>query len=90
MEALVVVLPDKLESLCDFDKDEAQRVDKALEMYWRDGYGDLPVVIMKNTKDNGKKFQKETFVQALTFENGNSIYDNGDGYHYYTCETCKP
>ena len=87
LEALVVVLPDGLESLCDFDKDVAQEVDEALKMYWNDGYGDLPVLIMKNTKEGGK-FVKETFVQAFTFENGNCIYKNDNGYHYYVGNGC--
>ena len=87
LDALIVVLPDGLQSLCDMDKDIAQEVDQALYQYWNDGYGkdeNLPVLVMKNTKADGK-FMKETFVQAFSFESGNCIYTNGDGYgnHYY-------
>ena len=88
LDALIVVLPDGLQSLCDMDKDIAQEVDQALYQYWNDGYGkdeNLPVLVMKNTKEGGSKFMKETFVQAFSFESGNCIYTNGDGYgnHYY-------
>ena len=51
-------------------------------MYWTDGYGHLPIVMMKNTKDSGK-FQKETFVQTFYFSNGNCIKPAGDGNNYY-------
>ena len=82
LEALVVVMPSKFQSLCDFDKDIAQEVDEALNAYWTDGYGTLPVVILKNTIENGK-YVKNTFRQTFYFENGNCIIDGGDGNNYY-------
>ena len=51
-------------------------------MYWTDGYGHLPVVIMKNTKEKGK-FVKNLFRQTFYFVNGNCVKDGGDGNNYY-------
>ena len=58
------------------DKNVAQDIDTTLYKYWKDGYGPLPVLIMKNTKVNGE-YQKETFVQAFKFKSGNCIRDVG-------------
>jgi len=82
LEALVVVIPDGFNSLCDFDKDIAQEVDDVLFQYWTDGYGTLPVVILKNTKVHGK-YTKNTFRQTFYFAHGNCIVDGGDGNNYY-------
>ena len=51
-------------------------------VYWKDGYGPLPVLIMKNTKVNGE-YQKETFVQSFTFASGNCIKDYGSKTLHY-------
>ena len=59
-----------IQSLCDFNKDIAQEVDAVLFQYWTDGYGDVPVVILKNVDTGDGKYQKETFVQSFTFSNG--------------------
>jgi hypothetical protein len=82
LEALVVAMPDTFDNLCNFKKDIAQEIDEALNQYWTDGYGHLPVVIMKNTKEGGK-FVKNTFRQTFYFKNGNCIKDGGDGNNYY-------
>ena len=57
-------------------------LDSLLYMYWKDGYGPLPVLIMKNTKVNGE-YQKETFVQSFTFASGNCIKDYGSKTLHY-------
>ena len=75
-------MPDGFGNLCDFDKDIAQEVDEGLNPYWTDGYGHLPVVIMKNTKEKGK-YVKNTFRQTFYFVSGNCIKDGGDGNNYY-------
>ena len=75
-------MPSDFQSLCDFNKDIAQEVDEALNAYWTDGYGTLPVIIMKNTKVHGK-YVKNTFRQTFYFESGACIIDGGDGNNYY-------
>ena len=82
LEALVVVLPTGKDNLCALDKNVAQDIDTTLYKYWKDGYGPLPVLIMKNTKVNGE-YQKETFVQSFTFANGNCIKDYGSKTLHY-------
>ena len=53
-----------------------------INAYWTDGYGTLPVIIMKNTKVHGK-YVKNTFRQTFYFESGACIIDGGDGNNYY-------
>ena len=68
--------------MCALDKNVAQDIDTTLYKYWKDGYGPLPVLIMKNTKVNGE-YQKETFVQSFMFESKNCIKDVGGKTFYY-------
>ena len=70
------------DNLCALDKNVAQDIDTTLYKYWKDGYGPLPVLIMKNTKVNGE-YQKETFVQSFTFASGNCIKDYGSKTLHY-------
>ena len=79
---MVVVLPTGKDNLCALDKNVAQDIETTLYKYWKDGYGPLPVVIMKNTKVNGE-YQKETFVQSFTFASGNCIKDYGSKTLHY-------
>ena len=72
-----------IQSLCDFNKDIAQEVDAVLFQYWTDGYGDVPVVILKNVDTGDGKYQKETFVQSFTFASGNCIKDYGSKTLHY-------
>ena len=82
LHSLVVWLPTGFDNLCDFSHEDVQSVDANLWTYWKDGYGPLPVLIMKNTKVNGE-YQKETFVQSFTFANGNCIKDYGSKTLHY-------
>jgi len=95
LEALVVALQssrtDPAESLCDLDDDALQSLDDQLSLYWADGYGSLPVVIMKTTRENDgppypSVYQKEIFSEEFTFASGRCIKDIGDGsgtLYYY-------
>ena len=77
-EALVIVLPTTLDSICDLDdKGLAQSIDDQLYTYWSDpkggGYRVVPVVTMK-TIDIGKEIFASSFTaQEFTFESGHCI-----------------
>ena len=63
-------------------------LDSLLYMYWKDGYGTLPVVIMKTYDSGNGDYQKYAFVQEFTFKTGNRLYNGGDGNVYYTGDGC--
>ena len=58
-------------------------LDSLLYMYWKDGYGTLPVVIMKTYDSGNGDYQKYAFVQEFTFKTGNRLYNGGDRNVYY-------
>ena len=72
LHSLVVVLPDGKDNMCALDKKIAQEVGDELYKYWKDAYGTLPVIMMKNTLVNGE-YKKETFSQYFKFEDGACI-----------------
>ena len=57
---------------------------------WKDGYGTLPVVIMKTYDSGNGDYQKYAFVQEFTFKTGNRLYNGGDGNVYYDGSVEKP
>ena len=84
LQALVVVLPSNYNGLCDFDKDAVQDVDDQLFKYHKDGYGKLPVVIMKSYDTGDGTYQKYAFAQNFEFASGRCImYGDGTGEAYY-------
>jgi hypothetical protein len=87
---LVVVLPTDFDNLCDFPHKDVQAVDASLWPYWKDGYGDLPVVIMKSYDNGNGHYKKYAFVQEFTFKTGNRLYNGGDGNVYYDGSVEKP
>lgn len=91
LSALAVFLPTNYNNLCDFDKDTAQWADTYLSKYWVDNYGNLPVVMMKNTNVNGDgyTYQKEFFVQSYVFDSGNCIkIGDSTGIAYFIGDGC--
>ena len=57
---------------------------------WKDGYGTLPVVIMKTYDSGNGDYQKYAFVQEFTFKTGNRLYNDGKGNVYYDGSGGKP
>ena len=55
-DALVVVLPNNAQTICDMNVETAQLIDVQLQSYASDSFGGLPVIVARNINNSGDDY----------------------------------